>query len=55
MRNEYLEKGFAQSGYKFPSLIRRIALSDAFYAVNGQGTGDIPGPAAKAGNTEEKS
>ena len=51
----YLEKAFAQSGYKFPSLIRRIALSDAFYAVSGQGTGAIPGPAARAGNTEEKS
>ncbi len=50
----YLEKTFADSGYKFPSLIRRIALSDAFYAVSGQGAGQSPA-AAKAGTTEDKS
>ena len=29
----YIEKSFATDGYKFTSLLRRIALSDAFYAV----------------------
>ena len=30
---DYLQKTFADDGYKFPALLRRIALSDAFYAV----------------------
>ena len=36
---QYLQKAFAEDGYKFPALLRRVAMSDAFYAV-------IP-PAAK--------
>ncbi len=29
----YFERQFADSGYRFPDLLRRIALSDAFFAV----------------------
>ena len=32
----YLEKSFANDGYKFRGLIRRIVLSDAFFAISGQ-------------------
>ena len=38
----YLEKGFAADNYRFPALIRRIALSDAFLAV-----GSAPAPAGR--------
>ncbi len=31
---DYLEKGFAADKYRFPALIRRIALSDAFLSVS---------------------
>ncbi len=30
---DYLQKTFADDGYKFPALLRRIALSEAFYAI----------------------
>jgi hypothetical protein len=30
----YLEKAFAADGYRFPDLIRRVALSEAFYTVS---------------------
>jgi hypothetical protein len=30
---DYLQKGFADDGYKFPQLLRRIATSEAFYRV----------------------
>jgi hypothetical protein len=29
----YLEKSFAEEGYRLPELLRRIAVSDSFYAV----------------------
>ncbi|MBL8645421.1 MAG: DUF1592 domain-containing protein [Rhodospirillaceae bacterium] len=38
----YLEQEFADSGYRFKALLRRIALSDALYAIN-------PAPLRSAG------
>ena len=31
---KYLDKSFASDGYKFRGLIRRIVLSDAFFAIS---------------------
>jgi hypothetical protein len=41
----YLEKTFADEGYRLPELIRHIALSDAFYAVSAKAR---PAPASKS-------
>ena len=30
----YLNQSFAKDGYRFPELLRRIATSDAFYAIS---------------------
>jgi hypothetical protein len=39
----YLESSFAKDGYRFPELLRRIATSDAFYAVSpGEGRSSAP-------------
>jgi hypothetical protein len=39
----YLEHSFAKDGYRFPELLRRIATSDAFYAVSpGEGRSSAP-------------
>ncbi len=46
---EYLHTTFASDKYRFPELLRRIALSDAMYAVTAPKTG------ATANNTPEQS
>ena len=33
----YLEKSFAEEGYRLPELLRQIAVSDSFYAVESRG------------------
>jgi hypothetical protein len=43
----YLQKAFADDGYRFPPLLRRIALSEAFYAV-------APAPAQPTTTAESK-
>jgi hypothetical protein len=42
-----LQAGFAAGGYKFPDLMRRIALSDALYRVKPPEVGALPADKAK--------
>jgi hypothetical protein len=52
----YLEKSFIQDGYKFPELLRRIATSDAFYAVSaGSAARAVQAAADGKSATEKKS
>jgi hypothetical protein len=42
----YLQAGFAEDGYRIPDLLRRIATSDAFYAIAPAGAQSASGPSS---------
>ena len=49
----YLEEGFADDGFSFPALLRRIALSDALFAVTPATNGDAMIEAKADGGASE--
>jgi hypothetical protein len=51
----WLQKNFAQNGYQLPDLLRRIALSDAFYAISPSTDGKSPRTASGASHPQKES
>jgi hypothetical protein len=51
----WLQQNFAQGGYQLPDLLRRIALSDAFYAISPSIGSKSPRTASGASDPQRES
>jgi hypothetical protein len=51
----WLQQNFAQGGYQLPDLLRRIALSDAFYAISPSVGSNSPRTASGASDPQKES